>query len=258
MPTSERNEEEKKKQIHFSFAVQLFRFSSALNHRKFHKSVDRKLIHRDKKTRMQYFSFDFLRFLIALNCLLVILKNFTLSSFAMMAQSSGYFSTVRTQMNFHWFDVSFVKNLLCECGTQTHRHTYACTRAKKLWANERKQREGAYWLIFWSPAVFVMYRLALVVDKAKATVFDARFDRQSQQMQYTARFTRADQLDPLLHSIRIRAFDRLVFAWAKEHRTKASLVSVARFIDTISFGCAYAMNYTRTLFLFWLRWNALS
>lgn len=165
----------------------------------------------------------------------------------MMAQSSGYFTTVRTKMNFHWFEVSFVKNLLCECGTQTHRHTYACTRAKKLWANERTQREGVNWLIFWSPAVFVMYRLALVVDKTKATVFGARFDRQSQQIQYIDTPHALNLADSFIW---LHPCARVSCVCLSKRATNESLLvmwmSVQRFIDTLSFGCAYAMDYTRT------------
>lgn len=97
-----------------------------------------------------------------------------------MAQSSGYFSTARTKMNFRCFGMSSVKNLLCECGTQTHRHTYACMRAKQRWVNERKravteqckcQWLNMVWFVFWSPAVFAMCWLALVAVKAHIILY---------------------------------------------------------------------------------------
>lgn len=66
-------------------------------------------------------------------------------------------------MNFHWIGVSFVKNLLCECGTQTHRHTHTrlheSEKALSKWANHRERVVNQYILVYILVASCICYAL---------------------------------------------------------------------------------------------------
>lgn len=58
---------------------------------------------------------------------------FAVLTFTMMTESSGYFSTARTRMNFHWFGASFVKKITMRMrNANAHTHTRPHERAEKL------------------------------------------------------------------------------------------------------------------------------
>lgn len=91
------------------------------------------------------------------------------------------------------FRMSFVKNLLCECGTQTHRHIrlHESEKALSKWECGRESPTHQHiatnfsrwtllngkpngwicWFVFWSRAVFTMCSLALVTVKAHIMVY---------------------------------------------------------------------------------------
>lgn len=157
------------RQFRFCSSVQIFSFVrrtpskvSLFNHF-FCSPLSRELYHRYRQTDTIYCVFLVENFSFNLILLLVlrIWYFFYCCLFRWWLESSCFFSTARTEMNFHWIGV---KNLLCECGTQTHSHTHTRLHESEKALSKREPNRIEpkcntltilfFWFVFWSPAVF--------------------------------------------------------------------------------------------------------